>query len=149
MQWLAVALATVAGLLQAAGAGWWGSVPPISLPALAVALQLPGGDRRRLLAVALAAGLAWDAAAGAVGAGTLAMLAAAAAGELVAQRWLPPRGATAVAALAGGVALVARLVLFVAAGFTGAGVLAWLGEAIGTGLVAGAIYAVVYRRHGR
>ncbi len=149
MRWLAVALAAAAGLLQAAGAGWWGSLPPISLPALAVALQLPGGNRRRLLAVALASGLAWDAATGAVGAGTLAMLAAAAAGELVAQRWLPPHGATAVAALAGGIALVARLALFVAAGFTGAGVLAWLGESIGTGLAAAAIYAVTYRRHVR
>lgn len=149
MRWFALAAAAAAGLLQAAGAGWWGSTPLLSLPALAVALQLPGGDRRRLLAVAVAAGLGWDAATGAVGAGTLATLAAAAVAEMVALRWLPPRGATAVAALAGGAALVIRLVLFVASGFSGAGVLAWLGEAAGTGVAAAAIYSVAFRRHVR
>lgn len=149
MRWFAPAAAAAAGLLQAAGAGWWGSTPPFSLPALAVALLLPANDRRRLLAVALAAGLGWDAATGAVGAGTLATLVAAAAAEFVSLRWLPPRGATAVAALAGGAALAVRLVLFAASGFSGAGVLSWLGEAAGTGVAAAAVYSVAFRRHVR
>lgn len=149
MPWLATVLAALAGLLQGAGSGLWGAYPLISLPALAVALQLPYGDRRRLFSVALAAGLGWDAAASAVGAGTLAAVAAAAAGDLVSLRWLPPRGATAVAVLAAGVTLAVRLVLFVAAGFSGAGVLAWLAEAAVTALAAAALYPLTIAGRGR
>ena len=146
MRWFVVVAAVVAGLLQAAVAGWWGSTPLFSLPIIIVALQLPSGDRRQLFVVALAAGLGWDAVTGAVGAGTLATLAAAAVGVFVAQRWLPPHGGTAVAALGGGMALVSRLVLFIISGFSAVGVLAALGEAIGTGLVVAAFYRLTYRK---
>lgn len=149
MPWLAVAAAVAAGLAQAAGVGLWGQSPLLSLPAVALVAQLPLGDRRRLLAVALAAGLAWDAAGGSVGTGTFATLAAAAAADFASYRWLPPRGATAVGALAAVSCLVIRTVQFAAAGFTGFSAPAWIGQALVTAVAAGLLYRVSSRSYGR
>jgi hypothetical protein len=147
--WFVGVLGVIAGIMQAAGVGWWGLHPLVMWPVLLIAITLPFKDKRWIVAAVLG-GLAWDSITGIIGPATLSLLIGGELAQVAEQRWLPARGGIAGGILAIGMALVVHVLLFVLAGFSEPGVPVnwWLVEAIGTGVVVALFYRLVASFYG-